>query len=73
MRSQSCRSQHFSAGAGVGAVGTFCSEPKPYKKVPAPAPEERNNKENTNVKRENAESIIFTAQFLPFSRTGDPE
>ena len=30
-------------------------------------------KKTQNVKRKNAESIIFTAQFLPLSRTGEPE
>ena len=67
-RSRSRRSRQISAGAGAGAgaVRTFCSEPEPEpepsKKVSAPAPKEENLKKKTqNMKRENAESIIFTA------------
>ena len=74
-QSRSRQSRHISAGAG--AVGTFFSEPEPEpsKVVSAPAPKERKNhtRKIQNVKRENTESIIFIAQFLPFSRTGELE
>ena len=78
MRSRSwTRSRHISAGAGVGPVGTFCSEPEQSKKVSTTAAarkERKNHKKKTQrVKCNNAESIIFTAQFLPFSRPGNLE
>ena len=70
-RSRSRQSRHISAGAG--AVGTFCSElePEPSKIASAPAGKRGKitKKKVQNVKRENTESIIFIAQFLPFLRT----
>ena len=74
-QSRSRSRRHISVGAE--AVGTFFSEPEPnrLKKVSTPAPNERKiiKKKTQNVKREDVESIIFTAQFLPISRTGEFE
>ena len=67
---------HFGrSGAGAGAVGTFCSEPEPSKKVSVLAPKrgKHHKKKTQSVKRENAESIIFIALFVPFPGTGEFE
>ena len=76
------------AGAGATRARTFRPEPESepsehfvwsrsgsrLKKIGRASKERKIIRKKTqNVKRENAESIIFTAQFLPFSRTGELE
>ena len=75
------------SGAGTAGVDTFRLEPEPpehfvrsrggnrLKKSRLRLQKRGKNhkKQAQNVKRENTESIIFIAQFLPFSRTGELE
>ena len=67
-------SQHFATHTNRKSrdVEPEPEPPEPSKKVLAPTPKERkNHKKEKNVKRENAESIMFTAAVLPVSLTGE--